>query len=89
MESYKKSVKNTRRLSTGDQTTSSFDETGEDELLYTYLMNGDQKESEKRLGDVIARLNNEEKEIHEQIEKLDSERVKMIQMERLINEEGK
>jgi hypothetical protein len=89
LESYKKSVKNTRRLSTGDQTTSSFDETGEDELLYTYLMNGDQKESEKRLGDVIARLNNEEKEIHEQIEKLDSERVKMIQMERLINEEGK
>lgn len=89
LEGYKKSVKSARRLSNSDHTGSSFDETGEDELLYTYLLNGDPKESEKRLGDVIARLMNEEKEINDQIEKLDCERVKMLQMERLLNEEGK
>lgn len=89
LEGYKKSVKSSRRLSNSDHLGSSFDETGEDELLYTYLMNGDVKESEKRLGDVIARLMNEEKDITEQIDKLESDRVKMLQMERLINEEGK
>lgn len=89
LENYKRSVKMSRRMSNGDQQAAAYDEYGEDEMLFTYLMKEDPKESAKRLDDVIARLNNEEKEIHDQLEKLESERVRMVQLERTMIDETK
>lgn len=89
LENYKRSVKVNRRMSGVENQASPYEEFGEDEMLFTYLMKEDPKESAKRLDDVISRLTNEEKDLNEQLEKLESDRVKMIQMERTMIDESK
>lgn len=89
LENCKKSLKSTRRLSSGEQIAGLFDDTIDDELQLTYLVNGDHKDTAKRLDDVIGRLTSEEKDIIDQLEKLETERLKMVMMERTLTDESR